>query len=56
MTKRTRSQIQVAQMSFLRRVAGLSRRDRVRSLDIRRELGVEALLHLVKRSQLRKFI
>ena len=32
--KRTRSRIQVAKMGFLHRVAGLSLRDRVRSLDI----------------------
>ena len=31
MTERTRSQIQAAEMSFLRRVAGRSLRDRVRS-------------------------
>jgi len=49
------SRIQVAKMSFLRRVAGLSLRDRVRSSDIRRELGVESLLLRVERSQLRWF-
>jgi len=54
-TKRTRSQIQVAEMSFLRRVAGLSLRDRVRSSDIMRELGVEPLLLRIERSQLRWF-
>jgi len=42
-------------MSFLDRVAGLSLRDRVRSSDIRRELGVEPLLLRVERSQLRWF-
>ncbi|KAK0153319.1 Methionine synthase [Merluccius polli] len=42
-------------MSFLRRVAGLSLGDRVRSSDIRRELGVELLLRRVERSQLRWF-
>jgi len=42
----TRSRIQAAKMSFLCRVTGLSFRDRVRSSDIRRELG---------RSQLRWF-
>ena len=52
-TERTRSRIQAAEMSFLRRVAGLSLRDRVRSSDIRRELGVEPLLLRVERSQLR---
>jgi len=42
-------------MSFLRRVAGLSLRERVGSSDIRRELGVEPLLLRVERSQLRWF-
>jgi len=42
-------------MSFLRRVSGLSLRDRVRSSDIRRELGVEPLLLRVEGSQLRWF-
>ncbi|TWW59091.1 hypothetical protein D4764_06G0006210 [Takifugu flavidus] len=38
MTERTRSRIQAAEMSFLRRVAGLSIRDRGRSSDIQEEL------------------
>ena len=42
-------------MSFLRRVAGLSLRDRVKSSVIRRELGVDPLLLHVERSQLRWF-
>jgi len=42
-------------MSFLCRVAGLSLRDRVRSSDIQRELGVEPLLLRIERSQLRWF-
>nr|XP_054588625.1 uncharacterized protein LOC129153273 isoform X2 [Nothobranchius furzeri] len=53
MTERTRSRIQAAKMSFLRRVAGLSLRDRVRSSDIRKGLGVEPLLLWIDRSQLR---
>jgi len=40
-TDRMRLQIQAAKVSFRRKVAGLSLRDRVRSSDIRRELGVE---------------
>ncbi|KAI3375386.1 hypothetical protein L3Q82_021872 [Scortum barcoo] len=44
MTERTRSRIQVAEMSFLHRVAGRSLRDRVRSSVTREELGVEPLL------------
>uniref|UniRef100_A0A3Q3XBL8 RING-type domain-containing protein n=1 Tax=Mola mola TaxID=94237 RepID=A0A3Q3XBL8_MOLML len=54
-TERMRSRIQAAEMSFLRRVAGLSLRDRVRSTDIREELRVEPLLLRVERSQLRWF-
>ncbi|TWW73527.1 hypothetical protein D4764_15G0009210 [Takifugu flavidus] len=40
-------------MSFLRRVAGLSLRDRVRSSAILEELRVEPLLLRVERSQMR---
>ncbi|TWW57297.1 hypothetical protein D4764_07G0000160 [Takifugu flavidus] len=40
-------------MSFLRRGAGLSLRDMVRSSAIREELGVEPLLLRVERSQMR---
>jgi hypothetical protein len=53
MTERTRSRIQAAEMSFLRRVAGRTLRDRVRSSVTREELGVESLLLHVERSQLR---
>ncbi|KAK0155246.1 Craniofacial development protein 2 [Merluccius polli] len=53
MTERTRSRVQAAEMSFLRRVAGLSLRDRVRSSVIREELGVDPQLLRVERSQMR---
>ncbi|KAK0135736.1 Craniofacial development protein 2 [Merluccius polli] len=53
MTERTRSRVQAAEMSFIRRVAGLSLRDRVRSSVIREELGVDPLLLRVERSQMR---
>ena len=53
MTERTRSRVQAVEMSFLRRVAGRTLRDRVRSSVTRRELGVEPLLLHVERSQLR---
>jgi len=52
-TERTRLLIQAAEMVFLHRVAGLSLRDRVRSSDIRREIGEEPLLLCL--SQLRWF-
>ncbi|WP_214636687.1 hypothetical protein, partial [Mycobacterium tuberculosis] len=55
MTERTRSRVQAAEMSFLRRVAGVSLRDRVRSSAIREELGLEPLLLYLERSQLRWF-
>ncbi|KAK3510350.1 hypothetical protein QTP70_004939 [Hemibagrus guttatus] len=53
MTERTRSQIQAAEMSFLRRVVGRSLRNRVRSSVTQEELGVELLLLHIKRGQLR---
>ena len=46
MSKRTRSRVQAAEMGFLRRVAGVSLRDRVRSSAIWEGLGVELLLLL----------
>nr|XP_049580440.1 charged multivesicular body protein 1a isoform X2 [Syngnathus scovelli] len=52
-TETTRSRIQAAEMSFLRRMSGLSLRDRVRSSVIRERLGVESLLLHVERSQMR---
>ncbi|KAK0133573.1 putative uncharacterized transposon-derived protein F52C9.6 [Merluccius polli] len=52
-TERTRSRVQAAEMSFLRRVAGLSLSDWVRSLVIREELRVDPLLLRVERSQMR---
>ena len=52
-TKRTRSRIQAAEMGFLRRVSGLSLRDRVRSSVIQEGLGVEPLLLRIERSQMR---
>ena len=55
MTKRTRSQVQVAEMSFLRRVAGFSLSDRVRSSVIHEEIGLEPLLLCLEWSQLRWF-
>ncbi|TWW77030.1 hypothetical protein D4764_12G0004200 [Takifugu flavidus] len=50
MTERTKSWVQAAEMSFLRMVAGLSLRDRVRSSAIREKLGVARrwLGHLVR--------
>jgi len=52
-TERTRLWIQAAEMGFLRKVSGLSLRDRVRSSVIQEGLGVEPLLLRIKRSQMR---
>jgi exonuclease III len=52
-TERTRSRIQAAEMRFLRRIAGLTLRHRVRSSAIREKLNVEPLLLQIERSQLR---
>ncbi|KAK3526845.1 hypothetical protein QTP86_000734 [Hemibagrus guttatus] len=52
MPERIRSRIQVAEMSFLRRVVGRSLRDRVRNSVTREELGVEPLLLHIERGQL----
>ncbi len=50
MTQRLRLQIQAAKMDFLRMVAAISLRDKVRSSVIHEELGVEPLLCCVERS------
>ncbi len=41
MIKRIRSWIQAAEIGFLRRMAGISAGNKVRSLDVCEELGVE---------------
>ncbi len=53
--KKKRLQIQAGEMGFLRRVAGVSIRVKVKTLVIREELGVELLLLCNDRSQLRWF-
>ncbi len=55
MTSHQWSQIQVAEAGFLRRVASVSLKDKVRSSVICEILGVEPLLLRVERSQLRLF-
>lgn len=53
-TERTRSQIQVAEMRFLARVAGLNLSHRVRSSDIQERLKVEPWLLHIERNQLKE--
>ena len=49
--KRHRSSIQALEMRYLRRVEGITRVDRVRNEDIRRELDQEAVLSVVDRKK-----
>ena len=55
LTSRTRSQLQAAEMKALRLIKGVTIMDRMRNEDIRRELGIEGILELVERGQLRWF-
>jgi len=52
MTEKVISQVLTAEMGFLRRVHGVTLRDKVRSCEIRRALNVELLLR-IERSQRR---
>lgn len=56
MTKRTRLWVKAAEISFFRRVAGISLRDMVRTLAIHEEFGREPLLLRVEKSQMRWFV
>ena len=53
LTTKTRSQIQAAEMRVLRLIKGVTRLDRLRNEDIRRELEVEDIFKFVERGQLR---
>ena len=53
MTERMKSRVQAAEMRFLRRIAGLTLLDRIRSSDIRETLQVSPLLLWIERSQLK---
>ena len=53
MQKRHESKIQACEMMFLRRVEGVTWMDRVRNEAVRRSLGQEAVLDIVKEKQRR---
>src|SRR5699024_1416738 len=55
LTERTRSRVQATEMRFLRRILGITRRDRVRNVVVRENLNIESLLLEVERAQLRWF-
>ena len=53
MQRRHESKLQVSEIMFLRRVEGVTRLDRVRNEDVRRSLGQEAVVDMVKEKQRR---
>ena len=53
MQRRHESKLQASEMMFLRRVEGVSRLDRVRNEAVRRSLGQEAVVDMVKEKQRR---
>ena len=55
LTKRTKSKIQACEMKVLRIIKGVTRRDRIRNEIIRQQLGVESILKVIEKSQLRWF-
>ena len=53
MQRKYESKIQACEVMFLRRVEGVTRLDRVRNEDVRRSLGQEAVVNMVKEKQRR---
>lgn len=53
LTTKTKSQIQAAEMKTLRLIKGVTKFDRLRSENIRRELGVDSILDIIERGRLR---
>ena len=55
LTAKTESRIQAAEMRVLRLIRGVSRRDRVRNVKIREDLGVTPLLQFIEKRRLQWF-
>ena len=53
LTSKTKSKVQAAEMRVLRLIKGVTRLDRLRNEDIRRELCIDSILALVEKGQLR---
>ena len=53
LTSKTESKLQVTEMRGLRLIKGVTRRDRMRNLDIRQEFKIVPLLEDIERSRLR---
>ena len=49
--KRNESKLQAFEMMCLRRVEGVTRKDRVRNDEVRKTLGQEAVMDIVKEKQ-----
>ena len=52
-TKKIKSQIQSMEMKFLRRVMGITKMDRIRNVEVRKELDIEPIVNKIERNQLR---
>ena len=55
LTERLKSKLQAAEMKVLRLIKGVTKFDRNRNVDIRRNLGIEPLILTIEKSQLRWF-
>ena len=55
LTKDIRSIIQATEVKYLRRIKGITRRDRVRNEVVRQELKVEPILKKIHKQQLKWF-
>ena len=53
LTKNIKSRIQATEMKYLRRIKGITRRDRVRKEVVRQELKVESILEKLYKQQLK---
>ena len=55
LTTKTESKLQAAEMRVFRLIKGVTRRDRIRNVDVREELQVRPLLEETQRNKLRWF-
>ena len=53
LTERLKNKLQAAEMRTLRLIYGITKRDRVRNVEVRRQLGVDPLILEIEKSQLR---
>lgn len=53
LSKKLESKIQAMEMRYLRKILGKTRRDRIRNITVRKDIGVEPSIDIIKRNQLR---